>query len=146
MAKNKFQFIISTYPQSDFAFDSKFKLDLINEILASKEIYIGRYYMDREKWISAINRFKFVIREYDTTVYVEEALHRLVEIHYKIGLNEEAEKYANLLGYNYQSGDWYKKSYKIFNKNYKEPILKVKKEKKSFMKKKFKSLFQKNEK
>tara|TARA_B100000787_G_scaffold148434_1_gene119903 strand:- start:896 stop:1741 length:846 start_codon:yes stop_codon:yes gene_type:complete len=145
MAKDKFNFIINTYPQSDFAFDSKFKLNLINDILASKEMYIGRYYMDKEKWISAMNRFKFVIKEHDTTVYVEEALHRLVEIHYKIGLEEEAKKYAKLLGYNYQSGDWYKTSYKIFNKNYQDFIPKVKKEKKSVIKKKFKSLFLKNE-
>ena len=141
MAKDKFNFIIKTYPQSDFAFDSKFKLNLINDILASKEMYIGRYYMDKEKWISAMNRFKFVIKEHDTTVYVEEALHRLVEIHYKIGLDEEAKKYAKLLGYNYQSGDWYKATYKIFNKDYKTIKKdKIKKDKEGIIKK-FKKLF-----
>ena len=88
--------------------------------MASKEMYLARYYVQREKWIPAINRFKKVVNDYDTTIYVEEALHRLVELHYKIGLIDEAEKYASLLGYNYQSSEWYEASYKILNKNYKK--------------------------
>ena len=106
----------------------EYKLELIQEILASKEMYLAKYYIEREKWIPAINRYKNVIEEYDTTIYVEEALHRLVEIHYKIGLIEESKKYASLLGYNYQSSEWYKESYKVFNKDYKK-ISKRKKEK-----------------
>ena len=93
---------------------------MIDDILASKEVYLGRYYIDRKKWVPAINRFKNVIEEYETTIYVEEALHRLVEIHYTLGLKNEAEKYAKLLGYNYQSSEWYENSYMIFDKKYKK--------------------------
>ena len=127
-AQQNFQFIMDNYPNSDFALDAEYKLELIQEILASKEMYLAKYYIEREKWIPAINRYKNVIKEYDTTIYVEEALHRLVEIHYKIGLIEESKKYASLLGYNYQSSEWYKESYKVFNKDYKK-ISKRKKEK-----------------
>ena len=116
-AKEKFSYIIENFSDTDFALDAKFKYDLIENILASKEMYLGRHYQKKNKWIAAINRFKNVISIYDETAYVEEALHRLVEIHYKIGLVEESQKYANLLGYNYQSGDWYLKSYKIFNQD-----------------------------
>ena len=107
--------------------------------MASKEMYLARYYTDREKWIPAINRFKIIIKEYETTIYVEEALHRLVELHYKLGLIDEAQKYASLLGYNYQSSQWYEASYKILNKNY-EPT-KLKSNKNDNLIKKFKKLF-----
>jgi outer membrane assembly lipoprotein YfiO len=105
-AKKYFEIVIDEFPDTDYAIDSKFKLELIIEISASKEMYLARYYVQREKWIPAINRFKKVVNEYDTTIYVEEALHRLVELHYKLGLVSEAEKYAYLLGYNYQSSKW----------------------------------------
>ena len=137
-AKNKFKFVIQNYPNTDFALDSKFKIDLINDVLASKEMYLGRHYIKKEKWVAAINRFKIVLNDYDTTIYTEEAIHRLVEIHYKIGLEGEAKKYASLLGYNYLSSEWYKKTYNILNKEYK--TLKVENEKKS-LKEKFKKLF-----
>ena len=127
-AQQNFKFIIANYPNSDFALDAEYKIELIREILASKEMYLAKYYIEREKWIPAINRYKIVVKEYDTTIYVEEALHRLVEIHYKIGLIEESKKYASLLGYNYQSSEWYEESYKVFNKDYKK-ISKRKKEK-----------------
>ena len=117
-AKEKFIYISKNFPDTDFAIDSKFKLDLINDMLAAKEMYIGRHYLKRNKWIASINRFKNVLDNYDDTIFVEEALHRLVEINYKLGLEEESQKYANILGYNYLSGDWYKKSYKIFNQDY----------------------------
>ncbi len=143
LAKDKFSFIVATYPNTDFALDSRFKIDLINDILASKEMHIGRHYLKKEKWIAAINRFKNVLNEYETTIYVEEAIHRLVEIHYRLGLKGEAKKYATLLGYNYQSGKWYEKSYKVFNKNFKiEKIRNNKKEEKKGMIKKFKKLFE----
>tara|TARA_B100001559_G_scaffold111970_1_gene94001 strand:+ start:1882 stop:2724 length:843 start_codon:yes stop_codon:yes gene_type:complete len=140
-AKENFEYIIENYPGSDFALDAKFKLDYIKDMLASKEMYVGRHYQKKNKWIAAINRFKVVIEEYDQTIYVEEALHRLVEINYKIGLIEESKLYANLLGYNYQSGEWYKKSYKIFNKNYNEKKNDKKIIKKDGVIKKFKKLF-----
>ncbi len=127
-AQKNFNYVINNFSNSEFALDAKFKLELIEEILASKEMYLAKYYIEREKWIPAINRYKNVINNYETSIYVEEALHRLVEIHYKIGLTEESKKYAALLGYNYQSGDWYRESYKVFNKDY-EKILKRKKEK-----------------
>ena len=127
-AKKNFNILITKYPNTDYALDAEYKNELINEILASKEIYLARYYLEKEKWIPAINRFKNVVNNYETTIYVEEALHRLVEIHYKIGLIDEAKKYAKLLGYNYQSSKWYEKSYKIFNKKYvKKSKIKIKK-------------------
>tara|TARA_X000000368_G_C22982278_1_gene690463 strand:+ start:119 stop:955 length:837 start_codon:yes stop_codon:yes gene_type:complete len=140
-AKQKFNFIIKNYPNTEFALDAKFKLSLIENILAGKEMYLGRHYLKKEKWIASINRFKNVIENYNQTVFVEEALHRLVEVNYKLGLIEESQKYANTLGYNYLSSDWYKKSYKIFNRDYSTQLnKKIKKDKKGVIKK-FKKLF-----
>jgi len=138
-AKNTFEIVINKFPNTEYALDAKFKMNLIDDILASKEMYIGRYYFDKKKWIPAINRFKTVIDDYETTIYVEEALHRLVEINYIIGLKNEAEKYANLLGYNYQSSMWYQRSYSVFNDMYKKKIKKENKKSNSILKK-FKSL------
>ena len=118
-SREYFELIINNYPNTDYAFDSKYKLELTIQMMASKEMYLARYYIEREKWIPAINRFKKVVNDYDTTIYVEEALHRLVELHYKVGLIDESKKYASLLGYNYQSGKWYEQSYKLINTNYK---------------------------
>ena len=119
-AKEYFELVIQKYPNTEFAVDSDFKLELIQELLASKEMYLARYYVDRKKWIPAINRFKTVINDYETTIFVEEALHRLVEIHYELGLIDESKKYASLLGYNYQSSLWYENSYSFFDENYKK--------------------------
>ena len=142
LSKNKFEFIINTFPETDYALDSKFKLDLINDILASKEMYLGRYYFEKRKWIPAINRFRKVVDEFNRTIYIEEALHRLVEVYYTLGLVDEAEKYANLLGYNYQSSEWYKKSYSVFNELYAKNLKKNKRKKEGLIKRKFKSLFE----
>ena len=139
LSKKKFEYILKNYPNTDFALDAKFKIDLIQDVLASKEMYIGKYYLKKQKWVAAINRFKTILNKYETTIYVEEALHRLVETNYKIGLVDEAEKYANLLGYNYQSSEWYEQSYKIFNKDYKISY-EIKKDKQSVFKR-FKKLF-----
>tara|TARA_B100000674_G_scaffold418631_1_gene369149 strand:- start:212 stop:1048 length:837 start_codon:yes stop_codon:yes gene_type:complete len=139
ISKKRFELIIQNYPSTDFAQDAKFKIDLINDILASKEIYLGKYYLKKKKWSAAINRFKNILEFYSTTIYIEEALHRLVETNYKIGLTEEAEKYANLLGYNYQSSEWYEQSYKIFNRDY-QTSFEIKKDKESVFGK-FKKLF-----
>tara|TARA_B100000927_G_scaffold104500_1_gene84538 strand:- start:1319 stop:2155 length:837 start_codon:yes stop_codon:yes gene_type:complete len=138
-AKETFSLIIKDFPNTEYALDSEFKIDLINDTLASKEMYIGRYYFEKKKWIPAINRFRTVIDEYDTTIYAEEALHRLVEVYYTIGLKDEAKKYASLLGYNYQSSEWYEKSYAVFNKKYEKRKKKEIKKNKSLLKK-FKSL------
>ena len=142
LSKEKFKFVINEFPETDYALDAKFKLDLINDILASKEMYLGRYYFDKKKWIPAINRFRKVVDEYSRTIYIEEALHRLVEVYYTLGLIDEAEKYANLLGYNYQSSEWYKKSYTVFNKLYTNNKLKNYDKKENLIKRKFKSLFE----
>ena len=139
-AKKNFEFVINNFPNTQYALDSEFKIDLIDDILASKEMYIGRYYIQKKKWIPAINRFRNVVDTYETTIYVEEALHRLVEIHYIIGLKEEAQKYASTLGYNYQSSKWYENSYAVFDKKYKMNKIKRPKEKKNFLNK-IKSLF-----
>tara|TARA_Y100000590_G_scaffold83589_1_gene93208 strand:- start:161 stop:1000 length:840 start_codon:yes stop_codon:yes gene_type:complete len=139
-AKKYFEIILQKYPNTEFAIDSEYKLELIEEILASKEMYLARYYVDREKWIPAINRFKKVVKDYDETIYVEEALHRLVELHYKVGLIEESKKYAVLLGYNYQSSEWYEESYKVLNKDYTKISKKKEKDKDQSLIKKFKDL------
>ena len=143
-AKEKFSFLIKQFPNTEYALDAEFKIDLINDTLAAKEMYVGRYYFDQKKWIPAINRFRIIIDDYETTIYTEEALHRLVEVYYTIGLKNEAKKYASLLGYNYQSSQWYEKSYSVFNKLYEENkkkmINKEKKKDRSILKK-FKSLF-----
>ena len=140
-AKTYFQIIIKDFPSTDFAEDSKFKLELIEEILASKELYLANYYLDREKWIPAMNRFKKIVNDYDTTIYIEEALYRLVELNYKLGLTDEAQKYAAVLGYNYQSSEWYDISYKILNRNYKKLDINKDMEKEKSLLKRFKDLF-----
>ena len=138
-AKEYFSIVIENFPNTEYAIDSDFKVSLINDILAAKEIYIGRYYLEKKKWIPAINRFRTVVDNYDTTIYTEEALHRLVEVYYTIGLTEEAKKYAKLLGYNYQSSKWYENSYSVFDKTYKKNKKANFKKDKSLIKK-FKSL------
>ena len=145
-SRKEFEFIIKNYPSTDFAADAQFKIDLINDRLAGKEMYIARHYLKSKKWIPAINRFKNVIENYETTVYVEEALHRLVETYYIIGLDFEANKYASLLGYNYQSSEWYKATYKVFNRDYEydeKKIKNLKKQDKKSIFKKFSSKFRK---
>jgi len=138
-SKEKFQYLIKEYPNTEYALDAEFKIELIDDLLAAKEIYLGRYYFERKKWIASINRFRTIVDEYDTTIYAEEALHRLVEVHYMLGLIDEAEKYAKLLGYNYQSSEWYENTYALFDKKYKINKKKLEKEKdnndKSFIKK-----------
>jgi len=136
-AKKTFEFIISNFPNTDYAIDSVFKLDLIVDQLAAKEISIARFYMKNEKWIPAINRLKVIIEKYDTTIFIEEALHRLVEVYYRIGLTKQAQRAASILGYNYESSKWYERSYAVLNKEYE------KKNKKSTIRKKIKALFEK---
>ena len=139
-AKDYFEYLIKNYPNTEYAFDAAFKIELIEDILAAKEIYVGRYYLDRKKWIPAINRFKNVVNDYDTTIYVEEALYRLVELYYLLGLKEESKKYAALLGYNYESSQWYENSYALFDENY-EKINRNEYNTKNNLRKKIKTLF-----
>ena len=142
-AKEYFKIVSKNYPNTNYSLDAEYKIDLVNDTLASKEMYIGRYYFDKKKWIPAINRFRTVIDDYETTIYAQEALHRLVEVHYILGLKDEAKKYAKLLGYNYQSSKWYEKSYSVFDEKYKKNIKKRDKQrsKKNKTLKKIKSLF-----
>ena len=139
-AKKNFTIVVNEYPKTEYSLDAKFKLDLINQILASKEMYIGRYYFQKQKWIPSINRFLTVVNYYNETIYTEEALYRLVEMYYILGLESESKKYAQLLGYNYNSSEWYKKSYKLFNATYKEKEIVIKNDKKKILQK-VKSLF-----
>ena len=140
LSKKEFNYLIKNYPNTDYAYDARFKIDLINDILAAKEVYIGRHYIKKKKWIPALNRFKIVLKDYETTVHVEEAIHRLVEIYYKLGMEDESLKYASLLGYNYNSGEWYRETYKIFNKKYEFKVPKKNNEKSKILSK-IKSLF-----
>ena len=140
-AKEKFEFIMETYPDTDYGTDARFKIDLIIDQLAAKEMSITRFYMKTEKWIPALNRLKIVIDKYETTVFVEEALHRIVEVYYRLGLEEEARNAASILGYNYKSGEWYERSYKVFNKKYKTKRIKKEKEM-GLIRKKIKALFE----
>ena len=140
LSKKELNYIIKNYPETDYAYDARFKIDLINDVLAAKEVYIGRHYIKKGKWIPALNRFKSVLENYETTAHVEEAIHRLVEIYYKLGMEDESLKYASLLGYNYNSGEWYEETYKIFNKKYRVDIPKNKKEKSKILSK-IKNLF-----
>tara|TARA_B100000575_G_scaffold158545_1_gene126644 strand:+ start:621 stop:1454 length:834 start_codon:yes stop_codon:yes gene_type:complete len=114
----KIDFFLETYPNTEYAIDLKFKKELIQNQLAAKELFVARFYISTKKWVPAINRLKIIVKDYDQTIFIEEALHRLVEINYFLGLETEAEKYANILGYNYNSSEWFEKSYKILNKDY----------------------------
>ena len=138
-ANKKIDFFLNKYPNSDYAIDLRFKKNLIVNQLAAKELFVAKYYISTQKWIPAINRLKIIVNKYDKTIFIEEALHRLVEIHYHLGLENEAKKYAKILGYNYNSSEWFKQSYKVLNKNYqiKEDKKKTKKtpSEKSFLKK-----------
>ena len=128
--KDAIEDFLKKYPNTDYAMDLKFKLDLVINQMAAKEISIARFYIQNEKWIPAINRLKIVVEKYDKTIFVEEALFRLVEIYYRIGLIDEAKAAASLLGYNYNSSEWYEKSYTVLNKNYKPTKIQDKEENK----------------
>ena len=119
--KKKIQFFLQNFPDTEYALDLKFKLDLVNNQLAAKEMYIAKYYITTQKWIPAINRLKIIVNEYSETVFIEETLHRLVEVYYRVGLAQEAKAVASILGYNYNSSEWYAQTYKILNKSYKLP-------------------------
>ena len=126
---------MSEYPNSDYAIDLKFKKDLILNQLAAKELFVAKYYISTQKWVPAINRLKVIVNEYDKTIFIEEALHRLVETYYHLGLEGEAKKYAKILGYNYNSSEWFEQSYKIFNTKYNIRKKENLKKEKSFFKK-----------
>ena len=134
-AQREIEFFLNKYPDSDYSLDLKFKKDLILNQLAAKELYVAKYYVSTQKWVPAMNRLKIIVKDYEKTIFVEEALHRLVEINYHIGLEQEAKKYAKILGYNYNSSEWFEQSYKILNKDYKIITKKKIKEDDGFFKK-----------
>ena len=134
-AKEKINFFINQYPNTDYTIDLKFKKDLIENQLAAKELYIAKYYISVKKWVPAINRLKIITQKYSSTIFIEEALHRLVEINYHLGIEAEAKKYAKILGYNYNSSQWFEQSYKILNKDYKVVLKnKTNQDKENFLK------------
>jgi len=118
-AKSKIIFFLEKYPDTDYAIDLQFKKDLIQNQLAAKELFVAKYYISTQKWVPAINRLKVIVNDYQKTIFIEEALHRLVEIYYYLGLMEESKKYAKILGYNYNSSEWFQQAYKVLNKDYK---------------------------
>ena len=118
LSKKMIEDYIKKNPDTDYSLDLKFKLGLIQNQLAAKEIYVAKYYIKTKKWIPAINRLKNVVNDYQETIFIEEALHRLVEIYYNLGLIDEAKKTAKILGYNYNSSKWYENSYSLLNKDY----------------------------
>ena len=109
--------LIRRFPQTDYARDARLKLDLTRDHLAGKEMAIGRYYLRRNEYIAAINRFRTVIEKYQTTSHVPEALHRLVECYLSLGVKKEAQTAAAVLGYNYPGSDWYEDSYNLLVEN-----------------------------
>ena len=105
--------VVRRFPDSDYARDAKIKLELTLDHLAGKEMQVGRYYLRHDDTLAAINRFRFVVENYQTTSHVPEALHRLVEAYLKLGITEEANRYAAVLGHNFPSSSWYRDSYKL---------------------------------
>ena len=123
------------YPNTEYAIDLKFKKDLIQNQLAAKEMYVAKHYIKTQKWIPAISRLKIILNNYDKTIFIEEALFRLVEIHYYLGLEVEAKKYAKILGYNYNSSEWYEQLIGFLNQDYKLKKIKEEEKKKNFLNK-----------
>ena len=134
-ANKRIDYFVKKYPGTEYALDLKFKKDLIQNQLAAKELFVAKYYISIQKWAPAISRLKVIVEKYDKTIFIEEALHRLVEVHYHIGLEDEAKNYAKILGYNYNSSEWFEQSYKILNKDYEIKKIEKKKEDKNIFKK-----------
>lgn len=116
-ARDALKDVVERFPDSDYARDAKIKLDLTEDHLAGKEMEIGRYYLKRNDYPAALNRFKYVIDNFQTTSHTPEALHRMVECYLRLGVVDQAKKYAAVLGYNYPGSDWYKYSYAMMQGN-----------------------------
>ncbi|MEQ9642950.1 MAG: outer membrane protein assembly factor BamD [Alphaproteobacteria bacterium] len=112
-ALNRLQEVVDRYPGTEYARDATLKIDLAHDHLAGKEMEIGRYYQVRGKYAAAINRFQAVVKDYQTTTHVAEALHRLTESYLSLGVNDEAQAAAAVLGHNYPGSDWYRDSYAL---------------------------------
>jgi outer membrane protein assembly factor BamD len=114
-ARQALREVVSRYPDSEYARDARLKLDLVADHLAGKEMEIGRWYERHQEWLAAINRFRVVVENYQTTSHTPEALERLVECYLKLGVTDQAQHYAAVLGYNYPSSIWYKNAYAQMN-------------------------------
>ena len=120
-AMQAMQELVERYPDSPYAAEGRKRLDIARDQLAGKEMEVGRYYLTRNQYIGAINRFKVVVQEYQTTRHIEEALERLTEAYYAMGIVDEAQTAAAVLGHNYPDSRWYKDAYKLLNTNGLEP-------------------------
>lgn len=107
--------VVKRFPDTEYARDARIKLDLVKDHLAGKEMEIGRYYEHHQEYLAAINRFRLVVEKYQTTSHTAEALHRLVECYLKLGVVDQANRYAAVLGYNYPGSVWYKDSYAVMH-------------------------------
>ncbi|KAF0222573.1 MAG: hypothetical protein FD176_2540 [Rhodospirillaceae bacterium] len=115
MALKSLQEVVDRYPASSYARDAKLKVDLTRDHLAGKEMNIARYYQNRDQWLAALNRYKIVVEQYQTTSHVPEALHRMVEIYLTLGLTDEAKKTAAVIGHNFPGSDWYEDTFSMVN-------------------------------
>ncbi|MCR9269918.1 MAG: outer membrane protein assembly factor BamD [Hyphomonadaceae bacterium] len=115
LARDALRDVIRRYPETDYARDATVKLDMVQDQLAGKEMEIGRWYLRRNQHLSAINRFRTVVSDYDTTSHTPEALHRLVEVYLATGLKQEALAAGAVLGYNYPESIWYRYSYRLLS-------------------------------
>ena len=113
LALEAFDQVIKRFPESKYAKDSRQKIILVTSNIAAKHMEIGRFYLNNKKYIAALNRFKIVIDEFSFTKFTPEALHRMVEAYYEMGMYEDSYNTAALLGYNYPNSKWYKLSYNL---------------------------------
>lgn len=111
LAKNAFQEILKRFPESSYAKDAKLKLSLLQDMIAAKEMQVGRYYQAHKKYVAAMNRFNKVVKDFQTTAHVPEALHRLVEVYLALNLKEEALSIASILSHNFPTNNWYAETY-----------------------------------
>jgi outer membrane protein assembly factor BamD len=123
LARDNLQGLLQAYPNSKYARDAKLKLDLTLDHLAGKEMQVGRYYLTRNQYHAAIRRFLNVVRDYQTTTHVPEALHRLVEAYLSLGIRQEATRVAAVLGYNYPGSVWYEDSFALLDDTERQRLL-----------------------
>ena len=116
LALKAFNQVISRFPDSKYSKDSRQKIILVKSNIAAKHMEIGRFYLNNKKYIAALNRFKIVVDEFSISKFTPEALHRMVEAYYEMGMYEESYNTAALLGYNYPNSKWYKYSYSLVKK------------------------------
>ena len=122
-ALENFEQVLNRFPNSKYAKDSQQKIILVKSNIAAKHMSIGRFYQENDKYIAALNRFKIVVEDFSVTKFTPEALHRMVEIYYKLGMKEEAINTAAVIGYNYPESEWYEHSYNLLSEKEKNSNL-----------------------